>query len=196
MPRKPRELADDAIYHVFNRGNDKREIFYDAMDFHVFLKRIGKMKTELGAEIYHYCLMNNHFHLLLKVKKGGDLRTLMHRAQLSYALYFKKKYGLLGHLFQDRYRSPRIPTDSYYLQCGRYIERNPIKGGLVKNIGDYPYSSAPFYLFGKKDDLVTPNIHFRSMGLTDSERRQNYAMFLQVEDPYSSYLDEAVFDLK
>ncbi len=123
MPRKPRELVDGGIYHVFNRGNDRRQLFGEPEDYQRFLGDLQRGLTERAAALYHYCLMPNHFHLLLQVQQAPDLPTLMHRLQLGYARYFKKTRAFTGHVFQERFRSPRIAAESYYLQCGRYIVR-------------------------------------------------------------------------
>ena len=162
MPRRPRELVDGAIYHVFNRGNDRRILFSD------------------------------HFHLLLKIQKRGDLAKLMHQVQLAYARYFKKTRAFVGHIFQERFRSPRIYEESYYLQCGRYIERNPVKANLVETAAEYVYSSAPFYVLGTKDSLLTPNPYYTQMGKTEKERRQRYQEFLSLDEPYAQMLDTAL----
>lgn len=178
MPRKPRELEDEALYHVFNRGNDRRNLFQESADFQAFLQELFKAKTKFQASLYHYCLMTNHYHLLLQIPKGGDLPRLMHQAQLSYARYFKKKYGFIGHLFQERYRSPRIPEESYYLQCGRYIERNPVKAFLAKHPGDYPHTSFHYYAGGRSDDLLEPSPAFLALSDDEEERRKMYAHYV------------------
>ena len=192
MPRKVRELEDGGIYHVFNRGNDRRDLFQDEKDFEFFLSQLLSVKHQLDSEIYHYCLMTNHFHLLVKVQKGEDLPKLMHRCQLAYARYFKKKYSFVGHVFQERFRSPRIPEESYYLQCGRYIERNPVKAGLVMEAWKYPYSSARVYGLGEKNLLVTPNLYYEEMGNSDEKRRINYQKFLAIDEPYHAIVDVAL----
>ena len=192
MPRKVRELHDEGIYHVFNRGNDRRDLFQDEEDFHFFLNRLFLEKTLLGTKLYHYSLMTNHFHLLLEVKEGNHLSKLMHKTQLAYARYFKKKYGFVGHVFQERFRSPRIPRESYYLQCGKYIERNPVKAGIVKQAWDYLYSSAAFYCLGKTDPLVTCNLYYEDLGQTQEERQRNYRNLLSIDDPYANIVEEAL----
>jgi len=121
MPRKVRELVEGGIYHVYNRGNDRRSLFREESDFEIFRQRLLQAKEKFDLQIYHYCLMSNHFHLLVRVEKGEDLPRFMHALQLNYARYFKRKYRTVGHVFQERFRSPRIPEESYYLQCGRYI---------------------------------------------------------------------------
>lgn len=190
MPRKIRELMSRGIYHVFNRGNDRRNLFQDDEDFHYFLNQMLVVKTELDIQLYHYCIMTNHFHLLLQIKEAETLSKFMHRIQLSYARYFKRKYSFIGHVFQERFRSPRIPEESYYLQCGRYIERNAVKAGLVKDSSQYEWSSASYYASGKLNLLITPNLYYQEMGLTPEQRQLNYRRFLSVDEPYSQLVDE------
>lgn len=195
MPRKARELVDEGIYHVYNRGNNKMVLFREAADYDFFRNCLGEAKRKYDPDLYHYCLMSNHFHLLLQVKRAQDLASFMHLVQMKYATYFAKRYGFVGHVFQERYRSPRIPIESYYLQCGRYIERNPVKGGVVNRPEDYPYSSAAFYVSGRADradDLITPNLYYQQMGATEEERQRNYQLFLSLEEPYSGLLDQSI----
>ena len=192
MPRKPRELVDGGIYHVFNRGNDRRSLFSKPEDYQCFLDHLGNGVSRLPAELYHYCLMPNHFHLLLKIQKRDNLAKLMHQVQLAYARYFKKTRAFIGHIFQERFRSPRIYEESYYLQCGRYIERNPVKARLVKEAAEYPYASAKFYVLGTKDPVLTPNPYYVQMGRTEGERRRRYREFLTLDEPYAQMLDAAL----
>ncbi len=189
MPRKPRELVDGGIYHVFNRGNDRMDLFLEENDYEYFLNQLLVEQRRTNSEVYHYCLMTNHYHLLLRITKAEILSKLMHGLQLAYTRYFKKKYRFLGHLFQQRFRSPRIPENSYYLQCGRYIERNPVKAGILKDPWNYPYSSASFYASGKHDELITPNLYYESMGDTSEIRQRNYREFLSIDEPYGDMID-------
>ena len=190
MPRKPRVLLDGGIYHVFNRGNDRRVLFGEERDYLFFLHTLDAALKLFSAELYHYCLMPNHFHFLLKIREKDDLSSLMHRLQLSYARYFKKTRTFSGHVFQERFRSPLILKESYYLQCGRYIERNPVKTQLVQDGADYPYSSARFYAYGVKNPWVTPNPYYQQMGSSDQERQRRYREFLAFDEPYTTMLDD------
>jgi putative transposase len=192
MPRKARDLVDEGIYHVYNRGNNKMALFREAIDYGYFLNCLREAKCKFKPEIYHYCLMLNHFHLFLQIRFEEDLARIMHIVQLKYAIYYAKKYTFVGHVFQERYRSPRIQADSYYLQCGRYIERNPVKARIVDHAEDYPYSSAVYYVFGRPDDLITPNVYYQAMGATPEPRQRNYQAFLSMEEPYTALLDRAV----
>lgn len=190
MPRRPRALVDDGIYHVYNRGNDRIDLFRCEEDFHSFLNLLLEAKQRFSLSIYHYCLMTNHFHLFVRVRQGDDLPKSMHSVQLAYTRVLKKRYEHLGHAFQGRFRSPLISKESYYLQCGRYIERNPVKAGMVKRAEDYEYSSARYYVFGRKDPLITPDEYYLELGNTDEERRKEYRDFLSLEEPYSEMVDE------
>src|SRR3989338_926605 len=192
MPRKPRELTDGGIYHVFNRGNDRRQLFAEPEDYRCFINHLGQGVADRAGALYHYCLMPNHFHLLLQVQHGEDLPGLMHRTQLAYARYFKKTRAFVGHVFQERFRSPRIAEESYYLQCGRYIERNPVKARLVSQAADYAYSSAAHYARGAADPLLTPNPYYDGLGRSAEERQRRYQEFLTMEEPYAAMVDAAL----
>lgn len=192
MPRKPRELTDQGIYHLFNRGNNRKDLFCEENDFQVFLYELSRAKNKFSCSIYHYCLMTDHYHLLVRISKGEDLPRFMHQVQLAYARHFKKKYEFLGHVFQERFRSPRIAEESYYLQCGRYIERNPVKAGIARHPWEYPYSSAGYYALGLPDPLVTPNLYYKSMGNFEDERRKSYREFLSMAEPYDAMVDKVL----
>lgn len=190
MPRKAREFMAGGIYHVFNRGNNRRVLFDGKEDFECFKKMLGAGMKREAVKLYHYCLMSNHYHLFIKSEEVESLPRFMHWMQLGYARYFKKKYQTTGHVFEERYRSPRIEEESYYLQCGRYIERNPVKAKMVERAEDYPYSSARYYIYGKKDDLVTENIYYQEMGRTIEERQKAYQKFVQIEEPYAELISD------
>jgi putative transposase len=185
MPRRQRELEDGGIYHVYSRGNNRQRLFRGEADFEKYLELLKRSRERYAFRLYHYCLMSNHVHLLLEIMCGKDLARVMHDLQLGYARYYKKQYKYTGHLYQGRYRSPRIPGESYYLQCGRYIERNPVKTGLVSQAEDYKYSSAAYYVLGQRNDLITPNRYYAGMGRTETERQAAYRELVRLEEPYS-----------
>lgn len=140
MPRQKREFSPTHIYHVMVRGNTGRDIFIDDEDRQKLLKVINNKKREKEFILYAYCLMNNHFHLVLKEYKD-DISHIMKRINTTYVVYFNKKYQLTGHLFQSRFRSEVIASDDYLLALIRYVHRNPVKAGLVDSPQDYQWSS-------------------------------------------------------
>lgn len=188
MPRKQRMLVDGGIYHIFNRGNNRRTLFEHSGDFSAFLTLVAEAKAKFACKIHHYCLMSNHFHFLIKIANAQSLPGFMHWLQLGYARYYKREKEYLGHVFQERYRSPWIPKESYYLQCGRYIERNPVKAGMVKAAENYRYSSARYYVNGVADKLITRNLYYDGMGNTEEEKRRAYKKFVEIEEPYSDMI--------
>src|SRR5262249_33358114 len=99
--------------------------------------------------------MNNHFHLLVQLDNPRRLSSLMAGLLLAYVPYFNRKYGVVGHLWQGRFKSPIVERQGYWLSCGRYIERNPVAAGLVSQPWLYPFSSCRAYVLGEADPLVT-----------------------------------------
>jgi putative transposase len=186
-------LTDGGIYHVYNRGNNRRDLFQFNEDFEFFLGRLLKIKTELNANIYHYCLMSNHFHLLVQVEKGQDLSKLMQRTLISHAQYFKRQHEFIGHVYEGKFRSSEVKQESYFLQCGRYIERNPVRAGMVNRADRYLWSSAAHYCRNQPDPLVTPDPYYLELGKTPAERTAAYRKFLAIEEPYSSLVDKNLF---
>ena len=138
MSRTARKQSATGIYHIMIRGADRRIIFADNQDCNTFLTILKKVKEKTDSCIYAYCLMGNHVHLLMKEGKES-LEQFFKRLGVSYVYYYNQKYQLLGHLFQDRFRSEGVDSQAYYLDVLRYICHNPVKAGLVQSMWDYPF---------------------------------------------------------
>ncbi len=145
MPRDAREKSSTGIYHVVLRGINKQRIFEDNKDYRFFLHRLLKYKGKSDYELYAYCLMSNHVHLLMK-ERSETIGTAFRRIGASYVYWYNRKYERVGHLFQDRYRSEPVETDAYFLTVIRYIHQNPLKAGLVDDVQTYPWSSYNEYV--------------------------------------------------
>ncbi len=160
-----RKVYDNTIYHIVQSGNNKETIFKEDDDFKKFLSLIQRYMGWYDFELYHYCLMSTHIHLLLKIFEKEVLAKLMQSLFQSFRLYFKAKYGYLGQLYQGRYKSKIINKDEYLLVCSRYIERNPIRAGIVRDPKDYKWSSYKFYAYsGYRNDILTENPLYSTMG--------------------------------
>jgi putative transposase len=186
MARRTRKeiLGDGECYHVIARGNGKRAIFKCKRDYKNFINIVHGYLEKFPILIYHYCLMKNHAHFLIKAISGQALPKFMQRILQKYAVYFIRKYDSPGHLFQNRYKSYLIDKESYLLECGRYIERNPLRAKIVDNLYDYPWSSFNFYAKGEPDILITnPNPAYLEFGLTEKERQKNYAEYVLKMEP-------------
>ncbi len=167
MPRNPRIDEPDLVYHVIARGIERREIFKSNSDRDFFMAKLGKLALETGTQLYAYTLMPNHFHLLLR-RRSTPTATFMQRMLTAYAIYFNKKYGRAGHLFQNRYRSFLCREDMYFLELIRYIHLNPLRGGIIKSLDDlskYPYSSHKVIMGARGSNWYDPALilaHFGS----------------------------------
>lgn len=147
MPRKARRKSESGIYHIIMRGIDRQPIFKEDEDYHRFLQTLKYYKDTCGYGLFAYCLMNNHAHLLVKV--GPEpLEQIMRRICGKYVYWYNRKYERIGYLFQDRFKSEPVEDDAYFLTALRYIHQNPLKAGLVKDIGEYRWSSFNAYKQG------------------------------------------------
>lgn len=190
MGRPNRKLVDGGVYHIISRGHNRGELFYSTDDYTTFKDIIEDYKTRFVFDVFHYCLMPNHVHLLIKISKGCELPHLMQGINQAYARHFKRRYDHVGNLFQGRYKSFPIEKDDYLLECGRYIERNPLRANMVKELSDYHFSSFNFYAKGKKDDIITSDPLYTSLSKNQNERIRLYAEYLLQPRPYEQVIDE------
>ena len=148
MPRTARLLSESGIYHVMLRGINREKVFRDEEDFRAFLGVLDKYKSISHYELFSYCLMGNHVHLLIRPNEE-QLDRVFRRIGASFVYWYNLKYDRIGHLFQDRFRSEPVETDAYFLGALRYILQNPVKAGLCASPEEYPYSSAKEYMLGQ-----------------------------------------------
>ena len=149
VARAAREISKSGLYHVVFRGVNKQHIFEEAEDYEKLIKVISTVKEEMKCEIYVYCFMSNHAHILLKEKESGDISLIMKRILTKYARWYNIKYKRSGALIANRYKSKPIDVDEYFLSVVRYIHQNPVKAGLVAEIKEYKWSSYPEYIDGR-----------------------------------------------
>jgi len=191
MPTCGRIIYDGAVCHIIQRGNNKQKIFRDDADYKKFLSLFDEYRDRFAFELYNYCLMANHLHLLLKIFKKEDLSKLMQGIFQSYRFYFKDKYQYAGYLYQGRYISKLVEADSYLLDCARYIERNPLRAKIVEDILQYRWSSYPFYAHGQINGIITENPLFSTLAKDAAKRREAYKEYVLRPRPYEDILDKA-----
>ena len=194
MPRPPRPLVDGGCYHLIARGNNRQFLFTEEAAFRYFLDGLARAKTRYPAKLYHYCLMSNHIHLLLAIESGTDLPRFMQHLLQGYGRWYQHRVGHSGHVWQGRYKSPLVAQDSYFLEAGRYIERNPLRAKLVTDLKDYPWSSYAFYAYGTDHALVDEDPYYASLGSTAYRRQEAYREFVSLESPYATILDTQLLD--
>lgn len=153
MAREPRKRSNTGIYHILLRGIDKRDIFLDNWDRDKFIEYLSKAKEKGNFELYGYCLMDNHVHLL--IKEGEEIGLSIKRITVGYVGWHNKKYERTGHLFQNRYKSEVVETDSYLLTVLRYIHQNPVKAKIIDNPEKYSWSSYNQYIESYQNQNTT-----------------------------------------
>lgn len=178
MPRKPRQESKSGVYHFIVRGVNKKKLFHRPEDYQSYRELLREYKKNLSIEIYHYCFMNNHVHLILRAPDLDSLSRFGHFVQRRYAYYYCKTYKWAEQVFRKRFLSLPIENDVYLLECARYIERNPLEAKLTEDLEKYPHTSFPFYALGKPDGLINESPGFLSLGKIDRERRQIYRFYV------------------
>jgi putative transposase len=172
MPRIPRVVIPDYPHHVTQRGSNRMEIFIDNQDREVFLSELRRWSGLTGTDVLAYCLMGNHFHLILIPHSEDGLARCLHGLTFQYAQHFNVKYARSGRLWQNRYFScPIEPLGSSWAVM-RYVERNPVRAGLVPKAEDWLWSSARAHIMGTHDPRLSP-----TCVLTD-EQRNEYREFM------------------
>ena len=193
MPRQRRKLGESKTYHVMIRGNERKNLFLDNEDKVRFLDTLYEKNKEQNYEVLAYCLMDNHVHLL--INEGRDeIARVMKRINVSYAYYFNKKYKRVGHLFQDRYKSEIIDSDSYLLSAARYIHRNPVKAAITNQAAQYEWSSYNSYV--RQNTYLNSIVHKDViLELFSPDRQRAIELFIEYtnkdsEDQFLEYKEE------
>lgn len=156
MPRCARMIDDNGMYHVLNRGNGQQRVFQKDGDYAAFLVMLAQMKERFAVEIYAYCLMPNHFHLLLKPHTAEDLSRSMQWFMTTHVRRYHRHYGTSGHVWQGRFKSFGIQDDDHCLTVARYVEGNPVRAGLVESAMDWCWSSHRSRCGLEADSLIAP----------------------------------------
>lgn len=182
--RDYKQFAAGEYYHIFNRGNGKMDIFREPDDYTFFLFRLKEYlypewkrrrapsataimeteryeRSEFPSESFSltaYCLMPNHFHLLIGQNTDTSISSLMLRLSGSYVKFFNKKYERIGSLFQDQFKAVHVESNPQLLHLSAYIHLNPVTAALTKSINAYPYSSYPEYIGARDGTLCRKEI--------------------------------------
>ena len=163
--RDYKEFFERGLYHIYNRGHNKMVIFRDQGDYKFFLERLEEILNLRPTKsrwlkplpkgsftILAYCLMPNHFHLLVKQESRLPVSKLLSKLLTSYGIYFNRKYNQVGTIFQDQFKSKQVDNDEYLAPLSAYIHRNP------PNFLSWPFSSLPSYLGDRREALVDSSL--------------------------------------
>lgn len=143
MPRAPRTDVGGLVYHVLNRANARAPLFDDEVDYRSFTELLAEERDRFGMRLLAWCLMPNHWHLVLWPSADGDLARFVRRLTQRHTQARHRRHGTLGqgHLYQGRYKGFLVQDDAHLATVCRYVERNPVRAGLVASAADWPHGS-------------------------------------------------------
>ncbi|MFH1397440.1 MAG: transposase [Candidatus Omnitrophota bacterium] len=192
MARRPRLFVSGIPYHVVQRGNNKIPIFLSDQDYRFFLDVLQEAKSKHPCFIYSYCLMPNHFHLLIEPKEENNVSLLIKLLGAKYVRYINKNYERSGTLWEGRFKCSLIDKELYFLTVLRYIEMNPVRAGIVNSPELYRWSSYRVRAIGERSFIVDMDPWYDNLGSNTEERQNKYRQFFQnlIPDPALHLLRE------
>ena len=170
MARYPRVEVSGVPLHIVQRGNNRSTCFFGDLDRRLYLKCLALAAAGRGCDIHAYVLMGNHVHLLVTPNAPGAASAMLQDVGRRYVCIVNKAQGRTGTLWEGRFKSSLIDSERYLFTCHRYIELNPVRAGMVRDPGEYPWSSHRFYASGAPDKVVTPHRQYLALGNSGPER--------------------------
>jgi len=174
MPRRRRLSLPDYPLHVIQRGHNRSICFTCDQDMAAYANWLQEGADKFSVDIHAWVFMNNHVHLLLTPRADRAVSKLMQFLGRLYVRKFNYTYARSGGLFEDRFKSSLVQEDRYLLACLRYIELNPVRAGMVKDPGDYAWSSYRAHAFGHAAQLWKPHDRYIALGSSSEARQRSY----------------------
>ena len=180
MPRKARIVIPGVAHHVIQCGHNRQMVFAIEEDFQCYLQNLVELKNAFGVKLYAYCLMTNHVHLLLVPARPKGLALLLKHLAARQTRYVNTIERRTGTLWEGRYKSSPVETETYLLACSRYIELNPVRAGIVPNPEAYRWSSYRGKIGLWQDPGTDLDPCYEALGATEQSRRNRYREFVGV----------------
>ena len=174
MPRQPRFYYPGAVLHVVQRGNDRGRVFVGDHDRRFFVRCLIEASRTHGVAVHAYVLMTNHVHLLVSPGDEHAMPRTMQTLGRRYVSWFNHAHGRTGTLWEGRYKAALVDTDAYFFTCMQYVERNPVRAGMVEAPAEYRWSSYGANALGQDDALLTPHALYADLGADVTERCNAY----------------------
>lgn len=161
MARNIRLIIPNIFHHAIQRGNNRQAVFQEKEDRLFYLKWARELAEQFHTPIFGYCLMTNHNHLLVLPSSEEGMINFMKLLAQRYTQYYNRKYQRSGKLWENRYKIHPFDPEVYHVVL-RYIERNPVRAGMVGDGTRYPWSSASYHLLGEKDEIIMADYRHNS----------------------------------
>lgn len=165
MPRAARTVVVGYPLHITQRGIDGNDCFFSESDYHTYLRYLAEFSVRFHCSVHAYCLMTNHVHLLLTPHEMASCARLMKHLGQCYVQTVNFRLGRTGTLWEGRFHSSLVMSDSYLIACYRYVERNPVRARMVQAPDDYPWSSHRTNSGRSPDGFITPHDAYRAIGV-------------------------------
>ena len=188
MPRRSRIHIDNCPLHIVQRGHNRAPCFFTENDYGSYLHWLHEALTESNCALHAYVLMTNHVHLLLTPKHAEAVPKVIISLGRRYVQHVNRIYRRTGTLWDSRYKSSLVQSDTYLLACQRYIELNPVRAAMVSDPAGYRWSSYRVHALGRPDAIVSPHPLYRALGRDDRERQAAYRKL------FDARLDHAAID--
>jgi putative transposase len=172
-----------------NRGNNGADVLTDDDDRRAFLDALDRAKERYPFRLFGYCLMSNHFHLLLRPEPGESVSRIVQSLTVAHTWRYHRRHSSAGHVWQGRFKSPVIQDDGHLLTVLRYIEANPFRAGTVSDLSSYPWSSFPAHGHGRPDPRLDPLPEYEALGPTPASRQARWRRKVQATQPESEVHD-------
>ncbi len=174
MPRKPRFYMPGTPVHSVQRGHNKAAIFFDNFDYLEYLRCLKEASDTCGCAIHAYVLMTNHVHLLTTPENPRSISRMFQRLGGHYVRYINETYDRSGSLWEGRYKSTIVQSQTYLLICQRYIEMNPVRAGMVDHPARYRWSSYSANAFGVSNPILSKHAEYQLLGHLPEDRQSAY----------------------
>jgi putative transposase len=182
MPRGARLIVPEVAVHIVQRGHDRRDCFRQETDYLVYLANLKELAGKVGCAMHAYCLMTNHIHMLLTPSEADSCARLMRNLGQRYVQYFNRRYERSGTLWEGRFWSCLVDSASYVVGCYRYIERNPVRAGMVATPDAYRWSSYAGNAGLTANQLLSHHAEYLALSEDETARRAAYRSMLCEED--------------
>ncbi len=176
------------IYHVINRGNNRQVIFLEKDDFRDYLNLLTHYKKKYAFNLFAYCLMTNHVHLMIQVTNDHTISKIMQSITIAHTKRYHFKYQVSGHVWQGRFKSPIVGGDDHVMRVMQYIEQNPVRARMVERLDEYQWSSYKLNIRLKESKMIDrdKNEMFQRLGENDRQRskvyKENSHEYLEIKD--------------